>query len=84
MTNKAPTKKVAAKKVVEKAAPAKTVVKPEPVFGMPQEVKDWIDRAHSIMNHQRGEIERLKEENKELKAYKAWASSRLTRSEHRD
>lgn len=51
---------------------------------MPQEVKDWIERAHSIMNHQRGEIERLKEENKELKAYKSWASSRLTRSEHHD
>jgi len=78
--------KTVAKKVPAKKAPAKktTTILKEPTFGMPQEVKDWIERAHSIMNHQRGEIERLKEENKELKAYKSWASSRLTRSEHHD
>jgi len=83
MATKAPAKKVAAKKVAAKTT-TKITAKPEPVYGMPQEVKDWIERAHSIMNHQRGEIDRLKEEVKELKAYKAWASSRLTRSEHHD
>jgi hypothetical protein len=48
---------------------------------MPQEVKDWIERAQSIMNHQRGEIERLKEENKALKAYRKFAEHRILRSE---
>ena len=83
METKAPAKKVAAKKVAAKTK-TKITAKPEPVYGMPQEVKDWIERAHSIMNHQRGEIERLKTENKELKAYKEWASSRMTRSEFHD
>ena len=54
----------------------------ESVFSMPQEVKDWIERAQSIMNHQRGEIERLKTEIKELKAYKKWAEHRILRSDH--
>jgi len=49
---------------------------------MPKEVSDWIERAQSIMNHQRGEIERLKAEIAELKAYKKWAESRILRSDH--
>lgn len=64
---------------------AKKTAKPkeqETLYSMPQDVKDWIERAQSIMNHQRGEIERLKEEIKELKAYKVWAANRLMRSEH--
>ena len=48
---------------------------------MPQEVKEWIDRAHATMNHQKGEIERLKAENKELKSYKKWAENRILRSD---
>ena len=85
-------KKVATKttKVVKKVAitpPKTTPVEKEKVaitprqFAMPQEVKDWIDRAQSIMNHQRGEIERLKEENKALKAYRKFAEHRILRSE---
>jgi hypothetical protein len=69
LTQKKPVKKVA------------TVTEPERQFAMPQEVKDWIERAQSIMNHQRGEIERLKEENKGLKAYRKFAEHRILRSE---
>ena len=54
----------------------------EPMYSMPREVSDWIERANSTINHQRGEIERLKSEVAELKAYKAWATNRLMRSEH--
>ena len=56
----------------------------EPKFAMPQEVKEWIDRAHATMNHQKGEIERLKEENKKLTAYKLWAERRILRSEQEE
>ena len=42
-------------------APSKPRKAPEgaKTFAMPQEVKDWIERAQSIMSHQKGEIERL-------------------------
>ena len=49
----------------KKTAAKKT--KAEAQFVMPQEVKDWIDQASSRMNHMKTEIERLKEENKNLK-----------------
>jgi hypothetical protein len=49
----------------------------EPTYTMPQEVKDWIDRAESIMRRQKSEIERLKEENKTLKSYRKWAEQRI-------
>lgn len=54
----------------------------EPLYDMTVEVKNWIERAQSTMNHQRGEIERLKAEITELKAYKKWAEHRILRSEH--
>lgn len=73
MEPKKPAKKAAAKKTV-------TSSKSE-LFTMPQEVKDWIDRAQSIMGHQKGEIERLKVENAELKAYRKFAEHRILRSE---
>jgi hypothetical protein len=76
-TEKKVATKVATKKPVEKK---KVEIIPQQ-FSMPQEVKDWIDRASSIMNHQRGEIERLKEENKALKAYRKFAEHRILRSE---
>jgi len=74
------------KKTVKKVATVPKTVKrvatvTEKQFAMPQEVKDWIERAQSIMNHQRGEIERLKEENKALKAYRKFAEHRILRSE---
>ena len=61
-------------------APAKATG--ERTYTMPQDVKDWIERAQSIMNHQKGEIERLKKENTELKAYKKWAEHRILRSDY--
>ena len=54
----------------------------EPTYRMPVEVKDWIERAQAIMAHQTGEIERLKTENKDLKAYKKWAEHRILRSDY--
>lgn len=52
------------------------------IFSMPQEVSEWIERANSMINHQRGQIERLKTEVEELKVYKRWAESRILRSDH--
>ena len=54
-TKKAPERVLVRAKTVAKASTEKQ-------FVMPMEIKDWIDRAHSTMNHQRGEIERLKAE----------------------
>ena len=74
-----------------KKAPAKTTVpplkkkgarSPEPMYSMPQEVKDWIERAQSTINHLRGQVERLQTENNELKAYKKFAEQRILRSDH--
>lgn len=82
---KTASKPVAAKKTSSKAkAPAKTKSAPEgqKTYTMPQDVKDWIERAQSIMNHQKGEIERLKKENTELKAYQKWAQHRILRSDY--
>jgi len=44
---------------------------------MPQEVSDWIERASSIMKNQKGQIDELKAENKDLKSYRAWAEKRI-------
>ena len=86
---KTPAKK-ASKPVATKKAPTKGKVAPKPqraseaqkIYTMPLEVQAWIERAQSIMNHQRGEIERLKKENTELKAYKKWAEHRILRSDY--
>ena len=72
----------AAKPAPKPKAPTVPKKPPEPQYAMPMEVKEWIDRAQSIMNHQRGEIERLKTENKDLKAYKKWAEHRLLSSSY--
>jgi hypothetical protein len=68
------TKKVLAKKV------AKDI--DEPKYHMPQEVADWIERANSTIKHQAGKIASMETEIKELKAYKAWASKRMTQSDY--
>lgn len=94
---KTASKTVAAKKPVAKAkAPADTKKAPNRVlvsertvataksdekFAMPMEVKNWIERAQSIMNHQKGELERLRQENKELKAWRRWAETRILGSD---
>ena len=80
-------KKVATKAVAKKVAPKKapTAKKeeliPERQYGMPVEVKDWIEQASSRMRHMQGEIDRLKEENKALKSYRKFAEHRILRSE---
>ena len=72
--------KAVIKSVVKKAAPLK-----EPpagkLYDMATEVKDWIERATSTMNHLRGEVDRLKKENSDLKAYRTFAEHRILRSE---
>lgn len=87
--SKAPVK--ATKLATTPSKPPKTrmarAIKPkvdEPTYHMPVEVRDWIERTTSMMNHQKGEIARLKQENKELKAYKAWATHRILRSDQEE
>ncbi len=76
-------KKVPAKKVaVKKAVPAKKAPKAEQQFSMPTEVKDWIERANSTIQHLRGQIETLKKENADLKSYRKFAEQRILRSDH--
>ena len=74
-------KKTPAKKATKPPAKAKvaTPAKKAPVapakatgertYTMPQDVKDWIERANSTINHLKGENDRLKAELKELKAF---------------
>jgi hypothetical protein len=69
------------KPAAPKAPPKPPIEKVEPKYKMSIEVYEWIDRAQSIITYQKSEIADLKAEVKELKAYKAWASKRLTESE---
>ena len=77
-------KAVAVKKTIAKApAPLQTPAVPkEELFAMPQQVKDWIERAGSIMKHQEGKIQSMETELKELRAYKKWATARITESDY--
>ena len=73
---------MATKKKVSAAKKTTKIVKPAPeMHMMSQDVKDWIARASSIMAHLKGENERLKQENADMKAYKKWAEHRILRSE---
>ena len=85
-TSKAPAKNVVAKKTVsKKLAPKKKVefsAPPQQTYDMTREVKEWIERANSIIQHLRGKVERLESENKDLKAYQKFAEQRILRSEH--
>lgn len=88
-TIKPPAKKAPAKKVAKKAPPrllvANKAVAQAPAnqtFSMPTEVKEWIERANSTIQHLKGKVERLETENKELKAYQKFAEHRILRSEH--
>jgi hypothetical protein len=88
---KTPAKKAPAKRVVAKAIPAKKTAskrvlasqstiasaKKDEMFAMPQEVKDWIDRASSTMKHQANQIASMKEEIAQLKAYKKFAAQQI-------
>ena len=61
----------------------KSKVKEEEVqYKMPQEVKDWIDQAMSRLKHLQAQVDRLKDENEKLKAYRRFAEHRILRSEH--
>ena len=55
--------------------------RPDAKYAMPEEVRDWIDRANSIIQHLRGKVERLEQENKELKSYRKWAEQRILSSD---
>jgi FtsZ-binding cell division protein ZapB len=89
-TKKAPAKKVPAKKAPAKKAPARLLVAErtatkapvDQMFAMPMEVKEWIERANSTINHLRDKVARLETENKDLKSYQKFAEQRILRSEH--
>jgi len=69
--------------MTRKPAAPKAAPKPaeEKQYRMPAEVHDWIEQANSLIKYQKTEIADLKAEIKELKAYKTWASKRLTESD---
>jgi hypothetical protein len=54
--------------------------RPEAKYAMPLEVSEWIERANSTINHLRGKVARLEQENAELKAYRKWAESKFTQA----
>ena len=56
----------------------------EPMYTVPHEVKEWIERTSSIMSHLQGEVDRLKKENEELRSYRKWAEGRILRSDHQE
>ena len=80
---KTPAKKIPAKKVVAKTpakAPKKAVKAPkasEPTYSMPREVSEWIERANATIQHLRGKIEKLEEENRNLKSYRKFAEQKI-------
>lgn len=85
-TAKTPAKKTVAKKSpVNKPAVKNIMVsqrtiasaKRDEMFAMPQEVKDWIDRASSTMKHQANQIAEMKKEIMELKVYKKFAANKI-------
>ena len=83
IAKKTPAKKVAAKAPAKKA-PVKATRRPvepskreERTFAMPQEVKEWIERASSTMKHQANQIASMKEEIAQLKAYKKFAAQKI-------
>lgn len=53
-------------------------------YKIPVEVHEWIEQATSRIKHQEGEIERLKAEIAELKAYKKFASKKFTETDYGD
>lgn len=69
--------KKTAKKTTSKAGAKIT----EHVYEMPKEVAAWISDAQSRINFMKSEIDRLKEENKNLKSYKKFAEHKILRSE---
>jgi hypothetical protein len=88
-TVKTPAKKTPAKKAAKKVVtltPTKHIqvsqrtiasVKKDEMFAMPQEVKEWIDRASSTMKHQANQIAEMKKEIMELKVYKKFAANKI-------
>ena len=71
------------KKVKPKAAPKRATKAPKKATGttmgeLPADVREWIERASATINHLRGQVERLKDENVELKAYQKWAERKIT------
>jgi FtsZ-binding cell division protein ZapB len=74
VAKKAPPRLLVANKSVAQAPANQT-------FSMPTEVKEWIERANSTIQHLKSKVERLERENKELKAYQKFAEQRILRSE---
>jgi hypothetical protein len=77
---KSPAKRSKASIATKPSKPLKAA--PEPQYSMPREVSAWIEQANATIQYLRGEIDRLKIELNELKAYKKWAEQRILRSDH--
>jgi cell division protein FtsB len=60
-------------------SPAQKLVKKpaEQTFGMPAEVKEWIEQADSRIKYLTNENKRLKDEVAKLKSYKIWAEQKI-------
>lgn len=58
-----------------------TKKKEEKKHMMPAAVKEWIDRAGSIMASQKSQIEDLRAQVKDLKAYKKWAEKKILQAD---
>jgi len=71
-----PAKKTEVKRVLASQRTIASAKKDE-MFAMPQEVKEWIDRASSTMKHQANQIAELKKEVMELKVYKKFAANKI-------
>jgi ribose 1,5-bisphosphokinase PhnN len=79
---KKPVKRTTVKKAT-KVAPKPVKAAPKAsgaVYTMPVEVKEWIEKANSTINHLKGKVERLEDENAKLKAWKIWAENRILQS----
>lgn len=61
----------------KKKTPTNAAPKEETTYKMPLEVKEWIDQATSRIKYLTGEVERLKAENANLKAYRRFAEARI-------
>ena len=71
-----PANKTAVRRVLASKRTIASAKKDE-MFAMPQEVKEWIDRASSTMKHQANQIAELKKEVMELKVYKKFAANKI-------
>lgn len=67
--------------MIRKRAIAEKAQEEQPLYRMPREVSEWIERAGSTMKHLQSKIDDLEKENKELRIYKKWAEKKILSNE---